>query len=460
MNLEETLQEILDQGVPAAFEQFGQVLDGQWVEEALLETGSASIRRRKLPAELLIWLVIGMALFRDRCIQEVAAHLQLALPGKKGEPSRNTVVPSAIPQARERLGWEPIEAIFHRTGEAWAEPGGREHAWHGLLLYGTDGTTLRVPDSEENEAEFGRPGTGRGQSGYPQVRLVTLMALSTHILRGAAFGPCTGQGNGEVSLAKKLWGQVPDHSLSIIDRGFLSYGLFWHLQQSGEARHWLVRTKKNLKWTVLEELGEGDYRVQLKLSKESRAKDPSLPETMECRAIQYQLDGGDQQVLFTSLLDIAHFPAEDVIKVYHERWEIELGYGEIKTQMLERKEALRSRKAYGVRQEIWGILLAYNLVRFKMLRLAKHAGVEPKRISFTHSLRLIRLFCITTAWTSSPSNLPKRLPDLDDMLPLLILPERRPDRRYPRHVKIKMSGYKRNKGRTPKPTKRKGKKLN
>jgi len=447
MGFGKVLLEIVEQGVPAAFERFGQTLDAEWVSRALQMTGSASIRKRKLPAQLLVWLVIGMALFRDRSIHEVSAHLRLALPGEKGSPRKSSVVPSAITQARERLGWEPIEAIFRMTGEAWAQPTGRDYAWNGLLLYGTDGTTLRIPDTEENEAEFGRPGTGRAQSGYPQVRLVTLMALATHILRGAAIGSCRGKGTGELSLAKELWTQVPDYSLTIVDRGFISWGLFWHLQQSGEERHWLVRAKTNLRWTVLEDIGQGDQRVRVTFSKQSRAIDPSLPKTMECRAIHYRVEGGKSQVLLTSMLDSDRYSALETAEVYHERWELEIGYDEIKTHMLEREETLRSRKPYGVRQETWGILLAYNLVRYKMLRLAENAKLDPTRISFTHSIRLIRLFCTITAWTSAPSNLPRRLPDLDDMLPLLILPERRSDRCYPRHVKITKNKYKRNPGR-------------
>ena len=116
--------------------------------------------------------------------------------------------------------------------------------------------------------------------------------------------------------------------------------------------------------------------------------------------------------------------------------------------MLERQEALRSKKAEGIRQEIWGILLAYNLVRKEMLEVANQAGVEPRRISFRHALQLIRIFCMVEAWACAPGNLPKRLSShLDTMADLLILPERRPERRYKRHVKIKMSSYKRNPGR-------------
>ena len=136
--------------------------------------------------------------------------------------------------------------------------------------------------------------------------------------------------------------------------------------------------------------------------------------------------------------------------LYHERWELEIGYDELKTHMLECQETLRSKKAEGIRQEIWGIMLVYNLVREEMLEVALEAGVTPRRVSFRHCLQLIRIFCLVEAWTMSPGNLPERLGGLVDMIGLLILPERRPQRRYVRHVKIKESHYKKNPGRPQK----------
>ena len=147
------------------------------------------------------------------------------------------------------------------------------------------------------------------------------------------------------------------------------------------------------------------------------------------------------------MVDVDAYPAQEIVALYHERWELELGYDEIKTHMLERQEALRSKKPQGVRQEIWGILLAYNLVRRKMLDIAEEAGLPPTRVSFRHTLQLIRVFCLVEAWTTAPGNLPKRLEGFHEMMGLLILPERRTERRYKRHVKIKMSSYKRNPGR-------------
>ncbi len=456
VELAETFNTLLNgNDIPASFERFGKKLDAKWIDDALKETGKASVRRRKLPAQLVVWVVIAMALFRDRSIHEVVTHLGLVLPNEKSKRAMagESVAPSAIPQSRYRVGAAPMKSIFKRTAQSWTLTAAQEHKWHGLKLFGIDGTTLRVPDTEENRKDFGLPPSSRGQAGYPQVRLVALMALRSHLIMDVAFGPYSGKQTGEQSLAQQLWPQLPESSLVILDKGFINYGLFYRLSHSTPStvtglKHWLVRAKNNFRGKTLEVLGAGDELIELSISAAARKKDPTLPATMVVRAIRYQIKGHRPQTLLTSLLDPEQYPAIEIATLYHERWELELGYDEIKTHMLERQEALRSKKPEGVRQEIWGLLIAYNLVRNEMLEVAVAAGVDPIRVSFRHSLQLLRVFCIVEAWTCAPGNLPKRLSSHFEMVAaLLILPERRPERRYKRHVKIKMSKYKRNPGR-------------
>ena len=454
-SLSECISDIIASDIPSAFARFGRVLDAEWIDSALAETGTASVRRRKLSAQMVVWLVIGMALFRDRSIQEVVGHLGLLLPSQKnkGATGGKMVAPSAIPQARYRVGAAPLKTIFNRTAQTWAHAAADENRWRGLALYGIDGTTFRVPDTDENREAFGLPPSSRGQAGYPQVRLVAVMALRSHLIAASAFGPYAGKQTSEHSLASSLWELLPENSLVIMDKGFIDYGLFYRLSHNDDGsvanhKHWLVRAKKNLCWKTLKNLGEGDDLVELSISSYARNKDPKLPMNMVVRAIRYQVKGFRPQTLLTSMLDPEQYPATEMAALYHERWEIEIGYDEAKTHMLERQEALRSKKAEGVRQEIWGILLAYNLIRKEMLDVAHAAEVSPLRVSFRHSLMLIRIFCLVEAWSCAPGNLPKRLSSHHEtMSSLLILPERRPKRSYKRHVKIKMSGYKRNPGK-------------
>lgn len=187
---------------PEDFSRFEQHIDPAWIEEALAATGTATLRRRRLPAEQVVWLVIGMALFRDRPITEVVNKLDLALPS----PTNAAVAPSAVVQARDRLSESPMAWLFTRCAEHWAHESAGGDRWRGLALYGVDGTTLRVPDSEENREHFGLASGGhRGTSGYPLVRFVGLMALKSHLLAGASFGP---YGTGELSYAQELWSCV------------------------------------------------------------------------------------------------------------------------------------------------------------------------------------------------------------------------------------------------------------
>ena len=207
---------------PEAFTALGANLKPEWFLEALaaVENGEdkGEMRRRKLPVDRALWLTIGMGLFRDRSIQEVVEHLDLSLP-RPGP--RAGVAPSAIPQARERLGAAPVQHLFELTGERWARATAEKDRWHGLSLWGLDGSCLRIADTPENEAAFGRPGSWRSTAGYPQVRLVGLMALRSHALAGMSVG---GYHESEMTLVKPLWTKVPNASLTIVDRGFLSWG--------------------------------------------------------------------------------------------------------------------------------------------------------------------------------------------------------------------------------------------
>jgi hypothetical protein len=421
----------------ASFEIFARSLDPQWIEAALAATGSASVRRRKLPAEQVVWIVIGMGLFRDRSIQEVVHHLDLVLPGRAPGARRPAATSSGVVQARDRLGAAPLKALFEQTAARWAGASADAHRWRGLSLYGVDGSALRIPDTPENEATFGRPASSRGKAGYPQLRLVALMVLRSHLLAGLALGAWS---VGEATLAEPLWAKLPDHSLTILDRGFLAYALLHRLATSGVERHWLIRAKSNLKWRTLQQRGENDQLVEITVSRQARRTHPDLPETLAVRAIRYQRKGFRPQTLLTSLLDPVTYPAAEVAQLYHERWELELGFDEIKTHALEREETLRCRAPERVLQEVWGLAIAYNLVRLHMQEVARRAGLVPSRISFRHALLLLRGFWLTTAWATAPGNLPRRLDDLHQELALLVIPPRRP-RRYPRAVKIKMSSY-------------------
>jgi len=369
---------------PEEFETFRRHIDAAWIERALAATGTATVRRRRLPVEEVIWVVLGMALFRDRPIEDVVSKLELALPGGGGTIARSSVV-----EARSRLGSEPMKWLFERTAAAWAHASASRHRWRGLSVYGMDGSTLRVADTPENRRHFGgQPGRASTESGYPMARIVVLMALRSHVLAAARFGPYGG--SCELEHAMDLRASIPQNSLTIVDRGFFAVRMLLGIQAGDANRHWLTRAKANTAWRVVERFGKGDELVEMDVSPHSRAQDRSLPRTWTMRAIRYRRPGFREQTLLTSLVDHVNYPAEEIAALYHERWELELGYDELKTELLDREETLRSKTRKGVEQELWGILLAYNLVRVEIERIAKAAKVEPTRISFVEALRLIR----------------------------------------------------------------------
>lgn len=416
-----------------AFSRFQASIVPAWIDETLAVTGTASLRRRRMPAEQVIWLVLGMALYGDRPIDEVVAKLDLALPGPRGK----TPAPSGVSEARHRLGDEPMQWLFERCAEEWAHASARSHAWRGLALYGVDGTFVRVPDSPENRAHFGGHPGQHGDSAYPLVRIVTLMALRTHLLAAARFGP---NATSETVYARALWAQVPDNALVIVDRGFFDASVLIPIANHGASRHWLIRAKKNTRYDVVRRLGRGDDIVEMTVSPGARAKAPELPTKWIARAIRYERRGFPPQVLLTSLMDPELYPASEIRALYHERWELELGYDEVKTDMLERRETIRSRRPRGVAQELWGIALAYNLVRLEMMRIAEEANVPPNRISFVMAHRLIRdewLWCAV----AKPGAIPRHLRDLRAEVLRFVLPPRRSRRAYPRAVKLKQSRY-------------------
>lgn len=436
-SMADALEALVELG-PGGIARFAASLDPEWIDEALAASGSASIRRRKLPADQAVWLVLGMGLFEDRSIVDVVEHLSLVAPGVK------TLSASAIPAARYRLGSEPMKWLFEKVAAVWSDTPGFAK-YRGLGLYGVDGSHVRVQDSDENYEHFGKPGgrAGSGDAGYPQVRVACLLNLANRLIADAQFGTWA---DNEKDLAKGLWVSVPDNSLTILDRGFIDYRIFNELMNVGTNRHVMVRLRSDSKPEPIETLADGSILVHLHPTKTLRSKHPEMPETLKGRVIEYKHPGGQPSRLFVSLTDHMQYPAQELINLYHERWELEVAFDELKTHMLERRESLRSKKPDGVYQELWGLLLTYNLVRREMILAAREQKVPPTQVSFWSALLLIRNFWVM-AWHSTPGAIPRHLGEFRSTLNVLLLPERRSERRYPRHVKIKMSNYNRNRGK-------------
>lgn len=429
---------LVDGRLPASFEGLKSHIDAVWIEAALQAQGVAKLRRRKLPSEQVVWLVIGMALYRNLPIEKVVHQLDLVLPEPDGDPGR--VSKGAIPPARERIGAEPLAQLFGMVARAWGIDSAERHRWRGLKVFGADGTTLRVPDSASNRKAFGLPkGKGRSAS-YPQVRGVALMVLGSHVFFDFAFGS---HRIGEQRLVEPLLKKIPDQSLVILDRAFIDYERLYGFQQEGRRRHWLVRLRKGLRWKVKQRLGSGDSLVEIRFSYAVRKKHPDLPESFQARVVTSKRPGFRSRTLLTSLLDPKVYPATEVATLYTQRWELEIGFDEVKTHTLEREETLRSETPEGIEQELWGVAIAYNLVRREMEAVAKAMNVPPIQISYRSTLLFMRDLFLW-APLDTPGRLPERLKRVHEDIRRMVLPPRLAGRTYPREVKIVWSHYARN----------------
>lgn len=413
--------------------RLGQHLPCEWIEQAVAYTGKASIRQRRLPAEQVVWLVVALALYRHQSISEVVDDLDLALP----DAQTPFVSKSAVAQARQRLGPEPLRALFEISARAWSEQDRKQYLFKGLSLFAVDGTTLKTADTPGHREHFGEQLYPSGRiSSYPQVRGVTLTAVPTHLIRDAKFGPYA---INEMLYAKELLASVPDDSLTAFDKGFLSAEILCGLTQGGANRHFLIPAKANTKWEVVGGTPD-DAVIEMRVSPQARKKCPDLPETWRARAITIIDQSARKHVLLTSLFDSKRYTAKDLAACYTQRWRIETSYRELKQTMLGMALTLRSRTIEGVYQEIWGTLTAYNLIRLEMAKAALAVKCEPTEISFVRAFHVIQYELHWAAVTRAQGKLPALLQRLRQRL-VMLLNEERPGRTIDRAVKALPQRY-------------------
>lgn len=408
-------------------------LPGEWIEQALQYSGKASVRRRRLPAEQVVWLVIALAVYRHLSIKEILDDLDLALP----DLNDRCVSSSGVSQAKERLGSDAMRWLFDVSARAWHSEEPDKYLFHGLSLLAMDGTTLRLADSSANRNHFGAQHYPNNKVGsYPQARGVTLTAVPTHLMLDAKFAPYK---TSEMELAKELVVRVPNNSLTIFDRGFLSAEFLCQLVNGGSGRQFLIPAKRNTKWRLIEGT-EADGLIEMDISDAAMKRDVTLPATWRARAVKIPDAKGDITYLLTSLTNRSTVKAKELIACYFRRWEIETSYRELKHAMLGSAHTLRSVTIEGVEQEIWGALIAYNLVRVEIARAAAEAKCEPTSVSFILALHTIQYECFVAAATQAQGKLPLGLKRLRERL-VLDLKESRPGRKFDRVVKAKAQRY-------------------
>jgi len=416
-----------------SFESLTHQIPVEWVREAVGLSSHASVRRRRLPGDMVLWLVLGMAMFRNESIGEVARRLNICADGLANE---ELLARSALSQARQRFGEEPMKWLFKQSAAVWGPERYAQDDWNGLQLFAIDGALFRTQDTPELRAHFGSGNTGNTrQTPFPMLRLVALMNVRSHVLADAAISPYR---RGEIPLAEPLLAQLPERSITLLDKGFFSANLLLSISGGGHQRHWVIPERKRLVYEVVEEYGPGDRLVKMAVSPQARKANTALPLTWHARAVSYEVEGGSKTV-FTSLA-ASDYSAEQVAQLYHQRWEIELGFRDIKSSMQHNAITLRSKKVELVYQELWGLMLAYNVVRREASKAAQQYDRAPHEVSFKFAFEFIAAQLIVMAGALSPAHTPRRLGELRGSISNLFI-EKRPRPSRPRAVKISKTRY-------------------
>ena len=356
------------------------------VQQVLAETGKASERERDLPAQVMVYYAIAMALYMGSSTREVLRCLLEGLRWLWGADAVKVAGKSGISQARSRLGEMPLRRLYEQVVQpvaTCATKGAWYRAWR---LVSLDGSSLDVADTAENGEAFGYPGASRGESAFPQLRFVALVENGTHVLFGAKLG---GIADGETTLAHDVVPALRPGMLCLADRYFFGYALWRKAAATGADLLW--RVKCNLRLPRVTVLADGSYLSVVYPSEKDRRHSTN---GVRVRVVEYRLEGvADAEPLYrlvTTILDPALAPAADLAALYHERWEIEGALAELKTHLRGARVVLRSKTPDLVRQEFWGLLLAHFAVRGLMHEAALRADEDPDRLSFLHAVRVVR----------------------------------------------------------------------
>ncbi len=357
------------------------------IDEVLEQTGRGSQRQRLLPAPAVVYYVMALALWREAPLEEV---LRVVCEGLQwlggGKAEAVQASKSAISQARTRLGAEVMQRLAERVLRPLAAPdapGAWYRRWRVMAL---DGSCMDVADEKVNAEFFGYPTATRGQSAFPQARVLGLVECGTHVVAAAHIAPYAH--SEKAMAAQRLAGWVDQTMLLLADRGFYSFKLWQIASATGAALLW--RVSATLKLASQQVLSDGSY-----LSTVYDSTDSAHKHGLTVRVVEYELHGSasatqDSYRLLTNVLDPSQAPAEELAALYHERWEIEGVFDEFKTHLRANSTVLRSKTPDLVQQELWGLLLAHFAIRQLMAQAAWDRALDPDRLSFSHAVRVIK----------------------------------------------------------------------
>lgn len=352
---------------PGHLGELTQLVPFEMVDEALKATGRVQERLRDLPSRVVVYLLLAACLFPEVGYLGVWRKLTGALAGLPvAAPSA-----SALAQARHRIGATPLKWLFDLLKGPVAGPRTPGARWRGLLVVALDGTTLTVPDTPAVLTRFTKQAGNHGGTGYPQVRLLALIACGTRTLIDAAFGPTTA---GETTYAPRPLPSLKPGMILLADRNFAAQNLVAAVAATGCEV--LVRLKNGRRMPVLARCRDGSYLSAL---------GPVRVRVIDCEITVTTTAGKHtgRYRLATTLLDPHHHPAADLVRLYHQRWEIETAYLELKSAILGGR-VLRARTPEGIDQEIYALLVVYQLLRTAMAdATSTRPGTDPDRAGFS-----------------------------------------------------------------------------
>jgi hypothetical protein len=366
---------------PGHLGELTQIVPFEMVDEVLASTRRVQARVRDLPSRVVVYLLLAAGLFPELGYGQVWAKLVAGLEGLA------VAVPtsSALCQARRRVGVRPLRALFDLLAGPAVTAGSAGVRWRGLMVCAVDGTTMSVPDSTANLDCYGRQAGTHGGSGYPLLRLLAVVACGTRTVIDAVFGPIS---IGETSYAPQLLGCLRPGMLLLADRNFAAAGIITAITDTDAQL--LIRCKANRKLPVLHRYPDGSY-----LSRWGET---------EVRVVQAEITiatksgrrSGSYR-LITTLLDPGHYPAREIVELYHQRWEIETAYLELKSTILGGR-VLRARTPPGITQEVYALLTTYQALRLAMADATdSRPGTNPDRASFTTALHAARDLLVQAA---------------------------------------------------------------
>ncbi|MDX8056784.1 IS4 family transposase [Lentzea sp. BCCO 10_0798] len=348
-----------------------RVIDQYWRREQ---------RTRALPARLVFYFTLVLCLFPHESYRSAMAIL-MSVFGRGGRGYRVPTTGS-IGDARRRLGAGPMETVARAVMKPLARQETQGSWYREWLLAAVDGTTFTVPDTEDNEREFGRPGSGRGEgrTAYPQIQAACLVELGTHAVFDARMDAYAA---GEAMLIEEMFPSLRPGMLLLADRHVYSFRRWLAAAATGADLAW--RVSANLILVPSQYLGDGSFIAEITPPKSSGQRPFRL------RAIEYSLPGSQEVYrLVTTVLDPVRAPAAELAAVYHQRWDVEGFFKQVKSVQLNEEKIFRSKSPEGVRQEFWAHLAVHYATMCVQVDAADQALLDPDRISHKNTVRVLR----------------------------------------------------------------------